>query len=290
MFETLCQEYLLYCETRHLSASTIDNRRGRLRRFTMWCRALGLEHPQDVSRKVVLAYQRHLFRLHKPNGKNLSAGVQRNHLLALKMFFSWLTKTGVVEANPAADLDLPRLANRLPRDVLSQEEAEQIIAAVDLEDKFGFRDRAVIEVFYATGLRRSEVRNLDLRDIDWTKLRLFVRDGKGKKDRVVPISERAAIWIERYLNETRDTLVARDEQALFLNFRGVRFTADALSSLVRKYVKQSGVAKTGACHLFRHTMATQTFVSFKRCLVTQNSRRRRFIRGSRYANCKRSTR
>jgi integrase/recombinase XerD len=115
----------------------------------------------------------------------------------------------------------------------------------------------MLELLYATGVRRSELANLKIFDLDVERQTLMVRQGKGKKDRMIPTGARAAAWVRRYLADARPRLArAPDEGTLFLTVEGEPFTADRLTDLAGLYVRRSGVGKPGACHLFRHTMAT----------------------------------
>lgn len=166
-------------------------------------------------------------------------------------------KNDHVGSNPASDLDLPKVERRLPKAALTIEEAERVLAIPDLSTLSGVRDRAMIETFYGTGIRRAELARLNWRDLDIDRRTLMVRQGKGRKDRMVPIGTRALTWIERYLHEVRPRFATEpDDGTLFLTVDGNGFSLDRLTQLVRDYVKASGVAKEGACHLFRHTLAT----------------------------------
>lgn len=128
---------------------------------------------------------------------------------------------------------------------------------VPLYTAVGVRDRTMLEVLYATGLRRSDLLHLKIFDVDFERGTLFVRQGKGNKDRVLPVSVRARSWIKRYLEEVRPSLVAApDEGWLFLTTLGERPTPELLTQSVHRYVKQAELGKSGSCHLFRHTMAT----------------------------------
>ncbi|MBF0548017.1 MAG: tyrosine-type recombinase/integrase [Candidatus Riflebacteria bacterium] len=177
--------------------------------------------------------------------------------MPIKAFFRWLTRNNYIPSNPAADLDLPKEEQRLPRSILSVEEVESILAAVDLNDPRGIRDRAILETFYSTGIRRQEMTRLKCADIDMKYGIVCVREGKGKKDRIIPIGERALAWINKYLVEIRPSyIVEPDEGYLFLTREGNFFTTVWMGALVRYYVRASGVSKRGSCHLFRHTMAT----------------------------------
>jgi integrase/recombinase XerD len=127
----------------------------------------------------------------------------------------------------------------------------------NLADPLGLRDRAMLETLYATGLRRAELCALALGDVNPERGTLTVRQGKGKKDRVVPIGARAAVWINRYLTEARPRLdLDTREQALCLTGYGGPFNPDVLSRMVTAWLKAAGLARKGSCHLLRHTCAT----------------------------------
>src|SRR5262249_34294583 len=147
---------------------------------------------------------------------------------------------------------------RLPKHILTAREAEQVLNAPDVTGVYGIRDRAILEVLYSTGVRRMELAALRIFDLDPDRGTLVVRQGKGKKDRVVPIAARAVAWVEKYVAEARPLLARKgeDSQMLFLTQSGVPFETDSLTVLVRRYVKAAQIGKTGACHLFRHTVAT----------------------------------
>ncbi|MGH9563300.1 MAG: tyrosine-type recombinase/integrase, partial [Terracidiphilus sp.] len=136
-------------------------------------------------------------------------------------------------------------------------EAEQVMMQPHVADPLGLRDRAILEVFYSTGIRRMELIRLKLFDLDTERGTLLVRQGKGKKDRFVPIGERAAAWVGKYIREARPQLaIDPDDGPLFLTNTGEEINRDPLTGMVRSYVDRAKLGKTGACHLFRHTMAT----------------------------------
>ena len=168
----------------------------------------------------------------------------------------WLTKQNVLLYNPASELELPRLETKLPHQVLTVGEVEQLLSTPDLSTVLGIRDRAILETFYSTGIRRREL--LGLRSTTSTPARqtLVVRQGKGNKDRMVPIGERAIGWIDNYVREARRAAADANETTLFVTNLGEPFAPTRLTELVRDYVKACGIDKTGSCHLFRHTMAT----------------------------------
>jgi integrase/recombinase XerD len=132
-----------------------------------------------------------------------------------------------------------------------------VLSQPNVADVVGLRDRAILETLYSTGIRRMEVANLLVYDLDAERGTLMVRQGKGKKDRMVPISERAIVWIRKYVDEARPGLVMPpDEGEHFLTQEGDALSPDRLTQLVREYVVAADTGKSGACHLFRHTCAT----------------------------------
>jgi integrase/recombinase XerD len=249
-----------YLEHRAVLGSTevsLRTMRANIEGFNAWADERGVTHPQQVTRAVLQRYQRWLHYRRKPDGQPLSLVTQRTKVGTLRSWFRWLTREGEIGANPAADLDMPRKIHRVPRAVLSQAEAERVLAMPDLATTIGLRDRALMEVLYATGMRRMEIAGVLCEDIDADRCLVFIRQGKGRKDRLIPLGERALFWVQRYLADARDKLVWNQEaRELFLTVVGNPMSKEQLSSLVAAYVKAAGVAKPGACHLWRHTMAT----------------------------------
>jgi integrase/recombinase XerD len=249
--------YLADLEVKNFSPCTVDNRRLALVAFIRWAQERDLSRPQDVTRPIVEAYQRSLHRHRKANGNPLGFSTQRERLVALKDFFRWLCRANRILHNPASELEMPRNGRRLPLGALSAPEIERILALPDIATPLGLRDRAILETFYSTGIRRMELARLQLGDVNPERGVLLVRQGKGKKDRVVPVGERALGWIGKYLADVRpEMLLDPREQALFLSGYGdAAMSPDYLSRLVAGYVRRAGISK-GGCHLFRHSCAT----------------------------------
>ena len=249
-----------YLEHRAVLGSTevsLQTMRRNMGDFVDWADERGVTHPQQVSRAVLQRYQKWLHYRRKSNGEPLSLVTQRTKVGTLRSWFRWLTREAEITANPAADLDMPRKIQRVPRGVLSQGEAERVLAMADLSTTIGLRDRALMEVLYATGMRRMEIAGLACEDIDAERCLVFIRQGKGRKDRLIPLGERALYWVQRYSNQARDKLVWNQEQhALFLTVVGKPMSLEQLSKLAAAYVKAAGISKPGGCHLWRHTMAT----------------------------------
>jgi integrase/recombinase XerD len=173
----------------------------------------------------------------------------------LVAFFKWLTREGHILSNPAADLEMPKQARQLPKHLMSVSEVESVINAAPVHSAPGVRDRAMLEVLYSSGIRRGELVALQVRDIDTERGTLMVRKGKGKKDRLIPLGERACAWVKRYLLEVRHQLLGADTHAMFLTNYGEPFEKNRLSDLVKGYMRAAGQA-SGNCHAFRHACAT----------------------------------
>lgn len=225
--------------------------------FIDWAEQRGVNHPSQVSRQVLERYQRSLLHWRKRDGEPLSINAQRAKLTPLRGFFRWLTRQALIEANPAADLELPRKLKRVPRVVLSEREAEQVLAGVPLDTALGLRDRALLEVLYATGMRRHEVARLHLGDVDAERGVVLIREGKGGKDRMIPLGERALYWLARYQAQARPELAWNsNDKTLFLGAEGKPLSLQWLSRIVAQWVDAAKLGKRGGCHLWRHTMAT----------------------------------
>jgi integrase/recombinase XerD len=240
-----------------LSTLTTRHRQRALARFIRWADERGLHDPREITLPILERYQRHLYHYRKTNGEPLSFSSQYTELAPLKAFFAWLTRNHIILYNPASELQLPKVVRNLARYILSPEEVERILAVPDTSTLLGLRDRAILEVLYSSAIRRFELRRLTIYDVDTKRGTLFVREGKGRKDRLLPLGERACRWVNRYLDEVRPQIVTgRDEGVLFLTAHGDSLTDDHLSGAVKEYIQKSGVKANGSCHLFRHACAT----------------------------------
>ncbi len=258
--EGLCvwsRRYLDALRIKNYAERTIENREVYLGYFIGWADTRSVTRPSQVTKPILEGYQRHLFHKRKKNGKPLSFRAQHSRLVAIRAYFKWLTRQNVIPSNPASELELPKLERRLPKHVLTPSEAEKVMMVPDLQEPLGLRDRAILEVFYSTGIRRMELINLTVWDLDQERGTLMVRQGKGKKDRMVPIGERAVLWLNKYVTDTRPQLeVPPDDGTLFLTSAGESIGRRRLTQLVGRYVDAADLGKRGSCHLFRHSCAT----------------------------------
>lgn len=253
----MMERHLEDLQVKNYSEYTIKNRRGHIGFFVGWCHDRGLTEPGEVTRPILEHYQRHLYHYRQKNGRPLSFRSQVARLVPVRVWFRWMARQRHILHNPASELELPRIEQRLPKVILSEAEMERVLAEPDIGDPLGLRDRALMETLYSTGMRRLELANLKLYDLDTERGTVTIRQGKGKKDRVIPIGDRAAAWIEKYVHESRPRLVVEpDDHTVFLSSAGERFCLDHVSDLVRTHVDGAGIGKRGACHMFRHSMAT----------------------------------
>jgi integrase/recombinase XerD len=250
-------DYLQNLAVRNHAEGTIEGRRFALKTFIDWCHERELVKASAITRPILESYQAWLWRYRTKADKPLGISTQRDKLGTLKSYFAWLVRQSVIDANPASELELPRREKRLHEEALTPTQVEHIMAVPNIADPLGLRDRAMLEVFYATAIRRAELTRLEVSDIHTERRTLRVRKGKGGKDRVVPIGERAAHWLARYCAEVRPRLLVKvHEQALFLTSYGEAFNPDVLSRQVAATFKKAGLARSGSCHLLRHTCAT----------------------------------
>jgi integrase/recombinase XerD len=249
--------FLMWLAERNYSPYTVGNRARLLGQFIDWAQERGLSRPQEVTRPILERYQRTLYLYRKADGQPLSVRNQCAYLSALRAWFKWMTQQHRLLYNPAADLELPRQEKRLPRYILTAAEADQVMNAPDTGTALGIRDRAILETLYSTGMRRMELIGLDIHSIDAERGTVLIRQGKGKKDRVIPIGARALVWVEKYRDEVRPELVlGHDDGTLFLTAHGMAFSDGRLSHMVRRQIDAAEIGKRGSCHLLRHTMAT----------------------------------
>lgn len=295
-FPRLVEEFCEDMAARGYSERTVGNRRFMLSYLAAWLAERGITRPAEVTRPVLESYQRWLFHYRKGNGDPLSFRSQSQRLLAVRAFFKWAARQRHVLHNPASEIELPRAERRLPRPALTAAEAELVLAQPDLDDPAGVRDRAILEAFYSTGIRRSELAALAVTDIDHERQTLLVRLGKGKKDRLIPAGERALAWVRKYLGEVRPKLATGDDDGtLFLTASGEPFSLDALTRLASGYVKASGCRRPGrvTCSGTRWprscSRAARISATSRRCSATPSCPPPRSTPRSRSAPCRPST-
>ncbi len=181
-------------------------------------------------------------------------------LSSLRSFFKFLVKQRLVEHNPLDEIDAPKLEKKIPPS-LKYDQVKRLFEQPDASSYLGFRDRCIMELFYSSGLRISELTGLNRQDFDERNFRLRVM-GKGKKERIVPITQTAATWLKDYLNHPErhrdidDHKAQVDDKAVFLNKWGGRLTVRSVDRKFEEYLKASGLVGKITPHTIRHTIAT----------------------------------
>ncbi len=232
-----------------LAARSVEAYFRDLRDFARFVIARGLKSPGETTHATVTVY---LLSLRQ---RGLAATTVKRRTAAIRAFFRFLLREGVIDQDPTLDLVSPRLPRRLPK-VLSVEEVAQLLALPDSKRPEGNRDRAMLEVMYGSGLRVSEVVGLDLGDVD-LRAELIRAVGKGNKERLVPMGSHAVRAVRAYLQHGRPHLARmRPTQSLFLNRRGTRLTRQGCWKLLRQYARRARIAKPLTPHVLRHSFAT----------------------------------
>lgn len=240
------------------SNATLKSKRVLLARFIKWAAAQGIHLLEDLDMQVIEEYRRYLNKYRKRDGMPLDISTQYTRLVTVTKFVKTMDYYGAIDGTFAAKFRLPRIPRRLPKNIPTVEDIERVLDQALIMGRLGLRNRAIIEVFYATGIRRIELVNINIRDIDNQRQILTVREGKNKNDRNVPIARRALDWVERYLKEMRPRLATlASGEALFLTETGHRIKPHKVTDMVTKCVNRSGIDKKGACHLLRHATATE---------------------------------
>ena len=245
-------------QVQHFAAGTVTLRRNSVDRFLTWCDERGITTLAEITRDIIHAYQRHLYHArHAKTGLPLRVTYQVSLLLPIRAWFRYLVQERITDINPTLDLELPRDGQRLPTNILTISEIERILNVPDVTTALGLRDRAMLEVFYATAMRRNELVQLLVYDLDRERGVVTIRHGKGDKDRTVPLGKRALDWVTAYVDQSRPALTEHStDTQLFVTCNGHRFGTSNLSNLMAGYIRAAGVTKKGSCHIFRHTTAT----------------------------------
>ncbi len=246
----LVGRYLEELRTRRFSPHTIDKARRELPRLF---ERLDVYDVRAVAEEHLAAYARSLERHRTKKGEPLSPATRAITLSVVRRFFAFLAGEGVILINPAARLPLPK-TSRLPRHVLTEQQAQSLMDAPPSSTAIGLRDRAILETLYGTAVRIGEAVRADVSDLDIHEGTLLVRNGKGRKDRLVPVPTRAAEALDRYLTEARRELAKGSGPALFLSRDGARLQAPGMRLMIRKHARAIDLHVSP--HTLRRTCAT----------------------------------
>ena len=228
-----------------------------LNRFFRYLEEVSISEITAVTRDTVRDYQIHLYEELNRKGEPNSVFAQNNALKVVKSFFRFLGAEGYLPGDPAKGVAYAKVPKRLPRSILTQAEMKRLLHVPNTGTVVGYRDRALLEVLYSTGIRKEEINGLLLQDVDCQGGFVRVNSGKGGKDRVVPLGKIACRYLENYIKAVRPSLI-RDpyENHLFLSLRGKRLSKNVVWGIVKRYTRKTGIKKIISPHTFRHTCAT----------------------------------
>lgn len=244
-------EFKEYLKIKNYSEASIKTYWHNIINFLIWTEEVLDKRVKEITKDHIAQYHKHL------TDKNYSpSSVQRN-MYSLKRFFAWLEEKTYILINPMEDMVMGRVKQSIPV-VLTEKEINKILDQPNTSRMYGIRDKAILEVFYSTGIRLSELINLTIFDIDTQAGFLRVNKGKFSKDRFTPLTKAAIWWLKEYINKVRKRLTKKypKQQTLFLSIQGNKMTPGTISALIRNYTKQAGIKKKVTAHTFRHTFAT----------------------------------
>ena len=225
--------------------------------FLAWLEAKGIKEISRVTKENLYDYNTRIIGAVKKDGKPYSAASLAGKIGTLKVFFKWLHTADHILTNPAQALPVPRVPREIKRDPLTEEEIHALIKAIPTTTAEGYRDRAIVEVLYGTGIRISELTALTLNDVHLKEKVLVVRKGKGGKGRMVPLSTWAAAYIAGYLKTIRPHVPGSAVAPyLFLSPRGARLKRYHVSADLQRYGKKAEIGKPVTPHVLRHSFAT----------------------------------
>ena len=255
--ELLIHRFGNYRKLLNQSVRTIEENFYNLNHLKKFLEQKGISDVTAVTQNTLSEFQHWLF--YQPTWKGTARSIanQNRILSVVRGFFKFLTKEGYLGQNPARDLELAREPQSLPRNILTPGEAKKILESVDTTTALGYRDRTILEVFYSTGIRQSELIHLKIEDVNLEEELLKINQGKGGKDRVVPLTRTASSFLETYIKGIRPELLFRkNSDTLFLSVRGRPLDRYNLGKMVKSRSQAAGVKKLVTCHVWRHTCAT----------------------------------
>lgn len=255
MKELMC-EFKQWYRIRGRAESTIEETARKLQTFIDYLAACNIEHIDGITKDVIKAYQVEQYQAVNRYGKPNSITYQNLLLSAVKQFTRFLKLHSYIVADPAVDVPYAKEPQKLPRSVLTVGEVRKLMRVPDTKTLIGYRDRTILEVLYSTGIRRAELHNLTVEDVDYDDGFLRVT-GKGNKDRIVPLGAIACRYLKNFLTSVRPEFVKpHSPNTVFLSQRGNRLSNRVMIKFIKDYAKKAGIKKNVHPHTFRHTCAT----------------------------------
>ena len=262
-FHQYLSEFADYLASCRFSERTVETYALYAKRFTGFLETYypRISSFEKVTKDVILDYQSYLSTRQNRRGERLSNKTQGLMLRALKKFFSFLMKHDLILKDSTTVISMPREEQRLTRNVLTEKETFELLESIPMNTPVGMRNRAIAELFYACGIRTSELCNLKIQDVDFKQQTVTIVKGKGGKSRMVPIGQYASHYIGLYLEKARRYMLRsrrEDPKYLFLSQRGNPFNKSTINRTVMKSIRRNlDLKKHISCYCFRHSTATQ---------------------------------
>jgi integrase/recombinase XerD len=256
-FKPYIDELEQYLKVRNFAKRTIDNTCWKIEKFTAYLKQNNIFNIDHITKKIIRSYQIELYQMINAKGIQNSVGHQNNMMSAVRQLTRFLYERDYIVSDPARDIQYAKIPKTLPKSILTKTEARRIIHAPDIKTALGYRDRVILEVLYTSGIRKQEIIQLLLNDVDYHDGILKIENGKGGKDRIVPIGRIACRYLENYIKSVRPELIKDPyNNHLFLSLKGNRLSKNMIWELVKKYAKKAKIKKNVHPHTFRHTCAT----------------------------------
>ena len=248
--ERILKDFIYYLSVeRGLADNTLDSYQRDLKKYLQFLKKHGINDYHGISRTHISQF------LLEQKEKGLAPSTLTRNLASIRSFYNFLLREQIIQENPAAELESPRAEKKLPR-VLSFKDMERLLEQPKTGEAIGLRDKAMLELLYATGIRVSELVSLSLNNVN-IKMGFLRCDGKGNKERMIPLGSVAIKSLQDYLQYGRNKLIKqKDEKALFINQHGKRLTRQGFWKILKKYALKAGISTEITPHTLRHSFAT----------------------------------
>jgi integrase/recombinase XerD len=254
---SLFAPYLRRLEVLNRSPGTIRSHRFHLKRFGAFLTERRIGEVEEIGKDALLGYQEEIAWAMTAKGERLNVTTQTRMLIVVRGFMKWLYLEDYVALDLCGVIQLPKIPDPLPKEVIEREDLRKLVRVIDLTSPFGYRDRTMVEVLYSTGLRVGELAHLGVQDVDCDDGFVYVHRGKGGRDRVVPMGKIACEFVRGYLAEARPRLLKKEStDALFLNLYGARLSRRSVEFLIEGHVRRAGIRKRITPHCFRVACTT----------------------------------
>lgn len=255
----LKEEYLEQMKIINRSNGTIKAHRFYIGKLIEFLRNYPVNDVTDITHDHLYEYQRYRHYRENRYGRTDQPGAQNRHIAAMKGLFNYLKEAGYIIKDPSEEIQYAKEPKRLPKDALTNKEMKKLMRSPDINTVLGYRNRTILELLYTSGIRKQELLNLKLNDIDYEGGFLRVNSGKGDKDRVTPIGKISCRYLETYIKGIRPILLGtrQEEEGLFISKRGNKISRNALGDAILRHAKQSNIKKHITTHTFRRSCATE---------------------------------